>query len=75
MSEHKVNIGDPAPDFTTVTETGTMVKLADFRGKRVVLYFYPKDDTETSPKSSVSKGCLGYTGRQRAAHSRWRACR
>jgi peroxiredoxin Q/BCP len=45
MSEHKVNIGDPAPDFTTVTDTGATVKLADFRGKRVVLYFYPKDDT------------------------------
>jgi len=45
MSERKVNIGDPAPDFTTVTDTGATVKLADFRGKRVVLYFYPKDDT------------------------------
>jgi thioredoxin-dependent peroxiredoxin len=45
MSEHKVNIGDPAPDFTAVTDTGATVKLSDFRGKRVVLYFYPKDDT------------------------------
>jgi thioredoxin-dependent peroxiredoxin len=45
MDEHKVNIGDLAPDFTTVTDTGATVKLADFRGKRVVLYFYPKDDT------------------------------
>jgi peroxiredoxin Q/BCP len=45
MSEHKVNVGDVAPDFTTVTDTGATVRLSDFHGKRVVLYFYPKDDT------------------------------
>src|SRR6476661_8475184 len=45
MSEHKVNVSDVAPDFTTVTDTGATVKLSDFRGKRVVLYFYPRDDT------------------------------
>ncbi len=37
--------GTPAPDFSAVTTDGKTVKLADFRGKRVVLYFYPKDDT------------------------------
>ena len=45
MSAIELKAGDPAPDFTTVTDTGATVKLADFRGKRVVLYFYPKDDT------------------------------
>jgi peroxiredoxin Q/BCP len=40
-----VNVGDMAPDFTAVTDAGTTVKLSDFRGKRVILYFYPKDDT------------------------------
>ena len=45
MSDGTLKAGDPAPDFTTVTDTGATVKLADFRGKRVVLYFYPKDDT------------------------------
>ncbi len=45
MSDNILKAGDPAPDFTTVTDTGATVKLADFRGKRVVLYFYPKDDT------------------------------
>jgi peroxiredoxin Q/BCP len=40
-----VNVGDMAPDFTATTDAGTTVKLSDFRGKRVVLYFYPKDDT------------------------------
>ena len=38
-------IGDLAPEFETTTDTGATVRLADFRGKRVVLYFYPKDDT------------------------------
>jgi peroxiredoxin Q/BCP len=35
----------PAPSFTLPDENGKMVSLADFRGKPVVLYFYPKDDT------------------------------
>jgi peroxiredoxin Q/BCP len=34
-----------APDFTLADETGTLRSLSDFRGKPVVLYFYPKDDT------------------------------
>jgi peroxiredoxin Q/BCP len=37
--------GDPAPDFSTTTDEGTHMALRDFRGKPVVLYFYPKDDT------------------------------
>jgi peroxiredoxin Q/BCP len=40
-----LTVGAPAPDFTATTDTGASVTLADFRGKRVVLYFYPKDDT------------------------------
>jgi thioredoxin-dependent peroxiredoxin len=40
-----LQIGDHAPDFTATTDTGETVKLSDYRGKRVVLYFYPKDDT------------------------------
>jgi peroxiredoxin Q/BCP len=36
---------DVAPDFTLEDETGNPVSLSDFRGRRVVLYFYPKDDT------------------------------
>jgi len=38
-------VGDNAPAFTAHTDAGTTVSLADFRGKKVVLYFYPKDDT------------------------------
>jgi thioredoxin-dependent peroxiredoxin len=41
----KVNVGDVAPDFSATTDAGTTVQLSDYRGKRVVLYFYPKDDT------------------------------
>ncbi len=37
--------GKPAPDFELTTDAGESVKLSDFRGKPVVLYFYPKDDT------------------------------
>lgn len=41
----KLKVGDLAPDFTTTTDQNQTVKLSDYRGKRVVLYFYPKDDT------------------------------
>jgi thioredoxin-dependent peroxiredoxin len=41
----KLQAGDPAPDFEAGTDGGDTVKLSDFRGKRVILYFYPKDDT------------------------------
>jgi peroxiredoxin Q/BCP len=37
--------GKPAPDFELATDTGERVKLSDYRGRPVVLYFYPKDDT------------------------------
>ncbi len=40
-----IQAGIPAPDFTLPDDTGTPRKLSDFRGKPVVLYFYPKDDT------------------------------
>ena len=40
-----LNIGMKAPDFTLPDQDGTPVSLSDFRGKKVVLYFYPKDNT------------------------------
>lgn len=40
-----VAIGDQAPDFTALTDQGEALRLSDLRGKRVILYFYPKDDT------------------------------
>jgi thioredoxin-dependent peroxiredoxin len=40
-----VDEGAPAPDFALQSDSGETVKLSDLRGKQVVLYFYPKDDT------------------------------
>jgi len=40
-----LKVGDQAPDFETVNDKNERVRLQDFRGKKVVLYFYPKDDT------------------------------
>ena len=41
----ELKIGDPAPEFEARTDQNEVVRLNDLRGKRVVLYFYPKDDT------------------------------
>ena len=38
-------VGDVAPDFALAADDGTMVRLSDLRGQRVIIYFYPKDDT------------------------------
>ena len=40
-----ISAGIPAPDFALSDETGVQRKLSDYRGKPVILYFYPKDDT------------------------------
>lgn len=40
-----LNVGDSAPDFTVKDHHGRDVKLSDFRGKHVVLWFYPEADT------------------------------
>ncbi|RYY18651.1 MAG: thioredoxin-dependent thiol peroxidase [Chitinophagaceae bacterium] len=39
--------GDKAPAFTGTDQAGNTIKLSDFKGKKVVLYFYPQDDTPT----------------------------
>jgi peroxiredoxin Q/BCP len=46
MTDHlPLKPGDPAPDFALLSDEGETVRLSDLRGKRVVVYFYPKDDT------------------------------
>jgi peroxiredoxin Q/BCP len=37
--------GDKAPEFSAAIQDGSLVKLSDYEGKKLVLYFYPKDDT------------------------------
>ena len=44
--------GDPAPDFELESDTGETVTLSSFQGRRVVLYFYPKDDTPGCTKQA-----------------------
>ena len=46
--------GDVAPDFTSKDQDGNPVKLSDYKGKKVVLYFYPKDDTPGCTKEACS---------------------
>ena len=47
-------VGEPAPDFALADETGATVRLADLRGRRAVLYFYPKDDTPGCTKEACA---------------------
>lgn len=42
-----IEVGKKAPDFKLPASNGEMVKLSDYRGKKVVIYFYPKDNTPT----------------------------
>jgi thioredoxin-dependent peroxiredoxin len=44
--------GSPAPDFVLTSDTGEKVRLSDLRGRPVVLYFYPKDDTPGCTKEA-----------------------
>lgn len=49
-----VEVGKKAPDFTSKDQNGNKVKLSDFKGQKVVLYFYPKDDTPGCTKEACS---------------------
>lgn len=46
-------IGETAPDFNLPCDGGETVSLSDFKGKKVVLYFYPKDDTPGCTKEAI----------------------
>lgn len=40
-----MNVGDKAPELLGIDENGSAIKLSDYKGKKIVLYFYPKDNT------------------------------
>ena len=50
----ELKIGDKAPDFNLIDQEGKTAKLSDFKGKKLVLYFYPKDDTPGCTKEACS---------------------
>lgn len=54
LVERSPKIGDPAPDFELETDTAGTVRLADYAGKHLVLYFYPRDNTAGCTKQAVA---------------------
>jgi len=52
--ELKLKKGDVAPEFSAATNGGRTISLADFKGKNVILYFYPKDDTPGCTKEACA---------------------
>lgn len=50
----ELNIGAMAPDFSLSASDGTIYTLKQFRGQKIILYFYPEDDTETCTKQACS---------------------
>ncbi len=77
--------GDPAPDFSSHATDGSTIKLSDFRGKKLVLYFYPMDDTPGCTAQACSlrdvnrdiaaKGAaiLGVSAQNEASHQKFTA--
>jgi thioredoxin-dependent peroxiredoxin len=81
----KLKIGDPAPDFTAKTTDGSTVTLKDYRGKKLIMYFYPMDDTpgctaqacslRDANKDIAAKGAaiLGISTQDEASHQKFTA--
>lgn len=81
----KLNTGDVAPTFDLPDEHGNRVSLADHAGRRVVVYFYPRDDTPGCTKeacqftdlfadfSGIGVEVLGISADSAAAHQKFRA--
>ena len=77
--------GKPAPDFELESDSGETVKLSDLRGKPVVLYFYPKDDTPGCTRQACAirdswgefqragAEVFGISADTQASHERFRA--
>ena len=81
----KLKIGDAAPDFTAKTTDGSTVSLKDYRGKNLIMYFYPMDDTpgctaqacslRDANKDIAAKGAaiLGVSTQDEASHQKFTA--
>ena len=54
MVKRMINVGDRAPDFVLPDGNGKIIRLKDFKGKKIVLYFYPKDDTPGCTKEACA---------------------
>ncbi len=54
MPGHELKVGDKAPDFTLPADGGSTVSLSQLKGKSVVLYFYPKDDTSGCTAEAIA---------------------
>ena len=54
----ELDIGDKAPDFSLMRDGGGAVQLKDFKGKTLVLYFYPKDDTSGCTAEAIDFNAL-----------------
>src|SRR5215472_3411568 len=54
MESRELKIGEKAPSFTLPTDGGRQISLADLKGKSVVLYFYPKDDTSGCTAEAIA---------------------
>lgn len=79
----KLKPGDPAPDFTSKLTDGSTVSLKDYRGKKLVMYFYPMDDTpgctaqacslRDANKEIAKKGAaiLGVSTQDSASHQKF----
>src|SRR5579864_1588471 len=54
MSSRELKVGDKAPNFTLPADSGRRVSLSGLKGKSVVLYFYPKDDTSGCTAEAIA---------------------
>ncbi|MCS7161960.1 MAG: thioredoxin-dependent thiol peroxidase [Bacteroidia bacterium] len=54
MGHPSLAVGAPAPDFAAYDQNGTLRRLSDYRGQKVILYFYPKDDTPGCTKEACN---------------------
>lgn len=48
-----INVGDKAPEILGINEKGEEIRLSAYKGKKIVLYFYPKDSNQVAPHKRV----------------------